>query len=203
MTVGEGGDDTKAPTVAFQVSPAAPGSGWYTQAVAVDVTARDDQDASPRIEVRVDAGAWGAYTGTVSVTGDGSHVVQARATDAAGNTSPVAEQTVRIDTTAPAVEVTADAVSRTVKAPATDAGSGVASIEYRLGDSGDWTALAGSVLVGLDETKVQVRSTDKAGNVSPVVERTVPKADGSQKRNVALLATPRHPEPPDGTRSPA
>lgn len=190
VTVGEGGDDTKAPTVAFQVSPAAPGSGWYTQAVAVDVTARDDQDASPRIEVRVDAGAWGAYTGTVSVTGDGSHVVQARATDAAGNTSPVAEQTVRIDTTAPAVEVTADAVSRTVKASATDAGSGVASIEYRLGDSGDWTALTGSVLVGLDETKVQVRSTDKAGNVSPVVERTVPKADGSQKRNVALLATP-------------
>ena len=190
VTVGSGGDDTKAPTVAFQVSPAAPGSGWYTQAVAVDVTARDDQDAAPRIEVRVDAGAWAAYTGTVSVTGDGAHVVQARATDAAGNTSPVAEQTVRIDTTDPAVEVTTDAVSRTVKATATDSGSGVASIEYRLGDSGEWKALTGSVLVGLDETKVQVRSTDTAGNVSPVVERTVPKADGSQKRNVALLATP-------------
>lgn len=190
VTVGEGGDDTTAPTVAFQVSPAAPGSGWYTQTVAVDVTARDDQDASPRIEVRVDAGAWAAYTGTVSVTGDGSHVVQARATDAAGNASPVAEQTVRIDTTAPAVEVVTDAVARTVKASATDAGSGVASIEYRLADSGDWTALTGSVLVGLDETKVQVRSTDTAGNVSSVVERTVPKADGSQKRNVALLATP-------------
>ncbi len=48
-----------------------------------------------------------------------------------------------------------------------------------------------AVLIGLDETKVQVRSTDKAGNVSPVVERTVPKADGTQKRNVALLADPR------------
>ncbi|KQM39551.1 Ig-like domain-containing protein [Microbacterium sp. Leaf203] len=190
VTVGTGGDDTKAPTVAFQVSPAAPGSGWYTQAVAVDVTARDDQDASPRIEVRVDAGAWAAYTGTVSVTGDGAHVVQARATDAAGNTSSVAEQTVRIDTTAPAVEVTTDAVSRTIKATATDSGSGVASIEYRLGDSGGWRALTGSVLVGLDETKVQVRSTDTAGNVSPVIERTVPKADGTHRRNVALLATP-------------
>lgn len=190
VTVGDGGDDTKAPTVAFQVSPAAPGSGWYTQAVAVDVTARDDQDASPRIEVRMDAGTWAAYTGTVSVTGDGSHVVQARATDAAGNISPVAEQTVRIDTTAPAVEVVTDAVARTVKASATDAGSGVASIEYRLGDSGDWKALTGSVLIGLDETTVQVRSTDTAGNVSAVVERAVPKADGSQRRNVALLATP-------------
>ncbi|WP_285136746.1 Ig-like domain-containing protein [Microbacterium sp. lyk4-40-TSB-66] len=190
VTVDGGGADTKAPTVALQVSPAAPGSGWYTQAVTVNVTATDDQDPAPRIEVRVGQGEWVAYTAAVSVTDDGSHVVQARATDATGNTSPVAAQTVRIDTTAPAAEVTADAVSRTVKATATDAGSGVASIEYRLGDAGDWSPMTGTVLIGLDETKVQVRSTDKAGNVSPVVERTVPKADGTQKRNVALLATP-------------
>lgn len=189
VTVGGGGADTKAPTVALQVSPAAPGSGWYTQPVAVNVTATDDQDPAPRIEVRVGQGAWAAYTGAVSVTDEGSHVVQARATDAAGNTSPVAAQTVRIDTTAPAVEVTADAVSRTVKATATDAGSGVASIEYRL-NGGVWSTLSGTVLVGLDETKVQVRATDKAGNVSAVVEKTMPKADGTQKRNVALLATP-------------
>ena len=190
VTVGGGGSDTKAPTVAFQVSPAAPASGWYTQAVAVDVTARDDQDAAPRIEVRVDEGAWAAYTGTVSVTGDGSHVVQARATDAAGNTSAVAEQAVRIDATAPTVEVSLDPVGRTVKATSTDAGSGVASVEYRVGTDGTWAPLTGSALLGLDEAKVQVRSTDKAGNVSPVVEQTMPKADGTQKRNVARLATP-------------
>ncbi|WHE35744.1 Ig-like domain-containing protein [Microbacterium sp. BDGP8] len=190
VTVGGGGDDATAPTVAFEVSPAAPDSGWHTQAVTVAVTATDDQDSAPRTEVRVDEGAWTAYTAAVSVDGDGSHVVQARSTDAAGNQSAVAEQVVRIDTTAPVVEVTADAVSRTVKATATDAASGVVSVEYRLNDDQAWTPLTGSVLVGLDETRVAVRATDTAGNVSQIVERTVPRADGEQRRNVALLATP-------------
>ncbi|OYC97783.1 OmpL47-type beta-barrel domain-containing protein [Microbacterium sp. Yaish 1] len=190
VTVGEGAADTTAPSITFEVAPAAPASGWHREDVTVTVGATDDRDSAPRIEVRVDEGAWATYTEPVTVSAEGDHTMQARATDAAGNTSEAAAQPVRIDTTAPALEAVADAVSRTVKASATDAGSGVASIEYRLGDEEDWAPLTRSVLVGLDETRVELRATDAAGNVSETIERVVPEADGTQRRNLALLATP-------------
>jgi chondroitin AC lyase len=72
------------------------------------------------------------------------------------------------DTTAPVVSATVE--GRVVTVVATDeGGSGVASVEYRLGSSGAWTAYAEPVAVpGTDAVTVEVRATDGAGNVSAV-----------------------------------
>ena len=111
-----------------------------------------------------------------------------------------------------------DAVARTVKATATDAASGVASIEYR--SHGEPSGgLTGTVLVGLDETKVELRATDKAGNVSArrgthgadqrrqaapqrraardadrVGHGRLEQGDGPQRRRAAHLVRRRHAE---------
>ncbi|TXK09651.1 OmpL47-type beta-barrel domain-containing protein [Microbacterium hatanonis] len=191
VSVGGGsGADTQAPTVTSAISPAVPASGWHTGVVSVTVTASDNFDTEPVVETSVDGGPWTAYAGPVAVTQDGSHVVRARATDDADNVSTFAQSEFRIDSMAPEAVVVADAVARTLKATATDAGSGLASIEYRLGGTGEWAALTGAVQLSLEETIVEVRATDRAGNVSATVQSTVPASDGNHRRNIALLATP-------------
>jgi hypothetical protein len=125
----------------------------------------------------------------VSVTADGAHTVKARATDQAGNVSQIVSAEFRIDATAPVVVPTSDPVARTVKAAATDAGSGLDKIEYRVGD-GEWAAYDGTILVGLDEVTVQLRARDKAGNTSQATDVVVAASDGNHRRNVALIADP-------------
>ncbi len=193
VTVGEGGGggpDTTAPVANLSFAPAAPASGWHTAAVQVSATATDNRDTSPSIELSVDGGAWTAYTAAVAVTADGAHTVRARATDDAGNVSPVVETAFKIDATAPTLAPVSDPVARTVKATAADAGSGVDGLEYRVDDAEEWTAYSGTILVGLEETTVHLRATDDAGNVSAVESVEVPASNGEHRRNVALLATP-------------
>ena len=192
VTVGDGGTgpDTQAPTVSLTTAPEAPASGWHTGAVTVSVAVTDNRDPAPVVEVRVDGGGWVAYTAPVAVSADGSHLVEARATDAAGNVSAVPEAEFRIDQAAPTLAIVTDAVARTVKAAAADAGSGVASVEHRFAGETEWRPVTGTILVGLDEVRIELRATDAAGNVSAVEERTVPASDGNHRRNVALLATP-------------
>ncbi|TYL53976.1 hypothetical protein FYC51_10240 [Agromyces mariniharenae] len=192
VTVGGGanGPDTQAPTVTLGVVPEAPASGWHTGPVTVTASATDNRDTAPVIEVRVDGGDWAAFGEPVVVSADGAHTVQARATDAAGNVSSVPEAEFRIDTQAPALTIVTDAVARTVKATAADAGSGVTALEYRYAGETEWRPVTGTILVGLDEVRTELRATDAAGNVSAIEERTVPASDGNHRRNVALLATP-------------
>lgn len=192
VTVGDGagGADTQAPTIALDSAPAAPVSGWNTTAVTTTATASDNRDESPAVEISVDGGPWAPYAEPIVVDADGAHTVTARATDAAGNVSADVDVEFRIDASAPVVEVVTDTVARTLKATASDTGSGLGSVEYRLDGAPEWSAFTGTVPLGLDAVGVEVRATDRAGNVSPVTQRDVEATDGNHRRNVALLATP-------------
>lgn len=193
VTVGDGGaggDDTTAPTAAVSVAPAAPESGWYTGTVTVSATASDNRDPEPAIEVSIDGGDWAAYTAPVEVSADGAHTVRARATDAAGNVSVVSAAEFAIDATAPQVTSEVDSIARTVKAAATDAGSGVASIEYRLDPDGPWAPYVKTILTDVAAQTVELRATDEAGNVSDAVEVELEDGTAAHRRNVALIATP-------------
>jgi predicted alpha-1,2-mannosidase len=167
--------DVTPPAVAISTTPDTPISGWHRGTVTVSVSATDAKDPAPTIEVRVDGGDWSVYPGAVEVTGDGSHTVEARATDAAGNGSEIAASTVKIDATAPVTAAAAttmsartgeSAAASTVRFTATDAGSGVGSTEYAV-DGGDWLVAtpAGASLTETGTHTVRFRSTDVAGNV--------------------------------------
>ncbi|MBS1906451.1 MAG: Ig-like domain-containing protein [Actinobacteria bacterium] len=191
VTVGDGGSDgpdTTAPVATVAIAPDAPASGWHGGAVQVTAAATDNRDPAPRVEVSIDDGAWTAYAAPVSVTADGAHTARVRATDAAGNVSAVASADFRIDATAPAVTAESDPVARTVKAAATDAGSGVAGIEYRIGTDGAWTAYTKTILVDVTTQTVQLRARDKAGNVSAPQSVELPDGTADHRRNVALIA---------------
>src|SRR5262249_29935715 len=126
---------------------------------------------------------------TVTVSGDGSHLIACTATDAAANTGASSGSansfTVKIDTQRPVVKVTAPSAttlstSIPVKWTGTDNFSGVKTYDVRVrsapwnGTFGAWTALrtattAKSLTYSASAGKTYcfgVRATDKAGNTS-------------------------------------
>ncbi len=180
---GGGGEDTTPPTVDATVTGNQDGSGNYIESATVTVTATDNQGGSgvATTEYKLDDGAWAPYTQPVLVSVLGQHTVLYRATDQAGNVSTegskqftvVADQT---DTTPPTVDAEVSGTQdgegnyvdvATVTLSATDAESGVASVEYKV-DDGAWTAYSTPVAVNTPGMHmVSYRATDEAGNVSP------------------------------------
>jgi len=183
--------DTTPPSVSITMQPGAPTStGWFTSPVTFAVEA-DDTDANLWVQQQVDGASWETYVAPTTLA-DGVHTVAAMASDSSHNQSATATSTVRIDTTAPTVGATTDATARTVTLRATDATSGVARAEYRIG-LGAWSAYTAPVSVGKAATVVTYRATDKAGNVSPETTTTVP---------AAAVTPPAGPTTPTGPSTP-
>ncbi|WP_312348409.1 hypothetical protein [Actinomyces sp.] len=159
-----------------------------------------------------------SVTSAVSVFLDGiggiTNIVndEGGAVSSAGPTSRFLVSYTTPDTTAPVVTASVDEATRTVTLSATDDFSGVASIEYALGEAGeagaagaadevggaatladgedgdDWTVYSGPVALPDDVTVLRYRATDVAGNVSEV---------GSVE--VALSPTPTPTPTPSGS----
>ncbi|UOQ59678.1 M28 family peptidase [Leucobacter rhizosphaerae] len=171
-------NDTVAPTVAIAADTEVPASGWYrTAPVTVVVTAEDETDAAPTVEVSLDGSTWNPYAAPVALSAEGANTLQARVTDGAGNVIEGAE-TFNIDTVAPTLAATASTTARgSVTVEAADATSGVASVEYRILPSGAWQAFpsdpilrsaarTGTLPIGAEAVSVELRATDVAGHSS-------------------------------------
>ncbi|RIQ36944.1 hypothetical protein DY240_01465 [Jiangella rhizosphaerae] len=176
-------DDTTPPEVAASVAGEQNDEGDYVASATVTITATDAESGVASIAYALDGGAFQPYTAPVVVTALGDHTVQFRATDNAGNTSPVESVSFTVvepepdDTTPPDVSaaVTGDqnedgdyVGSATVTITAADAGSGVASVEYDLDGAGFTAYTTPLVVSALGDHTVQFRATDNAGNVAPV-----------------------------------
>lgn len=152
-------------------------NGWYADPATVRVAASDDRSVE-RLEVSVDDGAWSRIpgaTGDVTVTGDGTHAVEVRAVDSAGNVGEVRPLVVGVDAVAPVTRSTFDTASRTVTLTAADSGSGIERVEYRLEDGG-WTPYTQPVQIGAAATTVDHRSVDRLGHVEVPGRLEVPAA---------------------------
>ncbi|TDD70779.1 hypothetical protein E1262_08380 [Jiangella aurantiaca] len=176
-------DDTTPPDVSAAVTGEQNDEGDYVASATVTITATDAESGVASIAYALDGGAFQPYTAPVVVTALGDHTVQYRATDNAGNTSPVESVQFTVvepepdDTTPPDVSAAVagdqnedgDYVgSATVTVTATDAGSGVASVEYNLDGAGFTAYTAPLVVTAFGDHTVQYRATDNAGNVAPV-----------------------------------
>ena len=181
--------DTVAPATGATQEPA--GDGMEVVLVPTDATS-----GVATTEYRVDGGAWTDYTAPVMVTGAGTHTVRFRSTDVAGNVEEEQSREVTIedgpspDTEAPVTTVRTDPASPDgaagwfttapkVTLTATDADSGVARTEYRIG-SGMWTTYTAPFTVTTQGLQVlEVRSVDKAGNIETAQSRDV-KVDAGE-----------------------
>ena len=181
VTNGDPDPDTTAPTVSAQVSGDRNASGDYLGTATVTVSASDAGSGVDTVEYQVDDTSFLPYTAPVAVTAIGDHSVQFRATDKAGNLSPVGSVAFTVvapnpsDTTPPTVASTVSGSrdtagnylgTATVTITATDAGSGVARIEYNV-DGGAFATYTAPVVVNtVGPHMVHFRATDVAGNTS-------------------------------------
>ncbi|WP_433728814.1 ThuA domain-containing protein [Actinoplanes sp. CA-051413] len=181
--------DTTAPVTAAKVS-GTPVEGWYTGNVTVTLTAADETGGSgvAGTEYQLDdATAWTAYTAGVPVSGDGTHEVRFRSTDAAGNVEPAKSVTVKIDSTAPVTSAQFAPANDNgwhngtvpVVLKSADAGSGVALLEWSL-DGGAWTPYTAPVdVTGDGEHELLYRARDKAGNAETLKSGII-RIDGTK-----------------------
>ncbi|WP_327359022.1 OmpL47-type beta-barrel domain-containing protein [Streptomyces sp. NBC_01304] len=201
-----GGEDTTAPSTDVKVDGTKNSDGAYVGQATVTVTAADETGGSgvDKIEYAVgDAGAWQPYTNPVVVNQVGSHKIRYRAADKAGNVA--AEKSTEFSVAAPPTDdktppetsatVTGEKNEQgqyvgmaTATVSASDAGSGVNTIEYAVGDAGAWQPYTAPVMFhDPGAYKVRYRATDKAGNAAaeknveftvvapPAVDKTPPE----------------------------
>ena len=174
--------DTTKPTVTVAVTANAGNSEWLTTAPFATVQATDDTAPIAKLEISADQGkSWttiaaNANAAIATLSQQGDVEVWARATDQAGNVSDVAKAGGKVDSAAPTVTAAADKEERTLTLTADDGtGSGVASIEYRIGTDGQWATYSKPIAApSASRATVYYRATDKAGNVSASAKTDIP-----------------------------
>jgi hypothetical protein len=149
---------------------------WYVTPVTVTLSASDDRSGVASIHIRVDGGPWSSYYWPMTISEEGKHTVEFYTTDIAGNDGSVEKIEFAVDTSGPQTTavVTGDLggdgwyrTPVTVVLNASDAGSGVASVEVR-DDGGNWTPYQGPFRVSADgRHTVEYRATDALGNTGP------------------------------------
>ncbi|NOU85345.1 hypothetical protein GC102_06050 [Paenibacillus sp. LMG 31460] len=174
-------DNTKPTTVAT-VSPSAPNgsNGWYTRDVIITLNAEDNLSGINKTEYRIgESGDWIAYTAPFTLGNEGVNEVQYRSIDQAGNVEEQHTINVQIDKTPPADAIltpdittpTNTNVTLTITYPA-DA----VVKEYKMGESGTWTAYMNPVVVSVNAS-VYARGKDAAGNLSKIIGYAVGNID--------------------------
>jgi hypothetical protein len=186
--------DRSAPSL-----PTVSGGGATWQNVAsITVTAAGSTDllsgmAGFSYRTSTDGGStWSAAAAgaTVTVSAEGSTMVQFRSADNVGNTTAWVSATARIDRTAPSVPIVSGGSSSwqsvspvaVTAAGSSDSGSGLAGYQYQTSTDGGstWSAAAGGASASINAegiTLVQFRSVDNAGFTSAWTSSATVKLD--------------------------
>ncbi len=174
--------DTTKPTVTVAITANAGNSEWLTAAPFATVQATDDTTPIAKLEISTDQGktwitiAANANATIAALSQQGDVDVWARATDQTGNVSDIAKASGKVDSAAPTVKATVDREERMLALTADDGtGSGVASIEYRIGADGQWATYSKPIVApSASRATVYYRAADKAGNVSASAKTDIP-----------------------------
>jgi hypothetical protein len=172
--------DTTPPTTDATATGTLGQGGWYLSPVTISLHATDPGSGIAEVRCRVDEGTWTTACASL-VVGEGVHTVEYYATNGAGLLESIQSLTVRSDLTPPA---TAETLSGdlgdngwyrsnvTVTLNATDGGSGVAGIQYRV-DGGSWNDYSAPFLLLNGQHILDFYAFDVAGNVEPLQSITV------------------------------
>jgi sialidase-1 len=102
--------DKSKPVTQAAVVPGEPNgaNGWYTSDVTVTLSVYDNFSGVARTEYRLNSGDWKAYEGVIPISAEGSNVLEYRSVDRAGNIEDAKSMTLRIDKTAPKLNIVPD-----------------------------------------------------------------------------------------------
>ena len=185
-------DDT-APVTTADVSPT-PDAGWNNSDATVTLNATDSETGVAGTEYSLDGASYTPGT-TLTISTEGTHTVDYRSTDNAGNVETPQRVAVKIDRTGPTTtdDVPAGWQSTSPFAvtltPHDGAGcgtsGGLARTEYKIDDASSWSVGISAAVTGDGTHTVTYRSTDALGNVGPDGSCTV-KIDATAPSFAAL-----------------
>ena len=149
----------------------------------------DNQSGVAYTQYQIDGGAWTNYTGVVTISTNGKHVINARTTDNVGWTGVTETKTASIDKVVPTADISVNtswtnAASVAATLTASDADSGIATVTYQL--SGATTKAATTVtsgdvisIVNEGQTTITLVATDAVGQTTTTtkvvkIDRTAP-----------------------------
>ena len=170
------GEETTAPLTTATTNPTAPNgsNGWYNSDVAVSLSATDNCSGVERTEYSIDGGnTFQPYSQPISVTQEGTTTVLYRSIDRAGNVENTGSTVIKIDRTAPTIQLSATPsrifppngrpVTVKLRGSGTDATSGLLQISYTVIDEYGSTlsiptrTLSGNSSQWMDELIVEAR----------------------------------------------
>ena len=160
--------DAVHPSLSLALPPVDGANGWYLTRPELFFSALDGTSGLAALEVRLNQAGWQAATSLVMP--EGSHQVDVRARDVAGNIT-TENRTVQVDLTDPSLSILPTGTAGRdgwyrsdvrIVLDAADAGSGLSGTEFRL-DGGAWmpgstTTISDEGVHGLD-----ARTSDQAG----------------------------------------
>jgi uncharacterized lipoprotein YddW (UPF0748 family) len=100
-----------APMTSVNISPAAPNgsNGWYTSNITVTLSGADNCSGVAGTEYSTNGGmTWQPYAGSLIISAEGVTTINYRSADRAGNIEEARSLTVKIDKTAPTIELSAN-----------------------------------------------------------------------------------------------
>lgn len=178
VTRADAGVDNTAPVTTATLNPPAPNGSndWYTSDVTTSLDAADSCAGVASTLYSIDGGAtWQPYTGSFVISQEGITNILYRSTDRAGNIETARSLTVKLDKTAPTVQLTANPstikgnngkpVAVTLSGNGADAISGLASVSYVVTDEyGDPLGIAARTLSGLSATWTETLNLEARRN---------------------------------------
>ncbi|WP_170179090.1 OmpL47-type beta-barrel domain-containing protein [Solirubrobacter pauli] len=220
------GADQTAPTTTATAAPTAPNgtNGWYTSDVNVTLAGNDGANGSgvDKIEYKVDGGAFATYTAPVAITTAGTHTIEFRSTDKAGNVEATKSLTVKVDKVAPTTTASLEPATGPYTGPVTltltaadqPNASGVAKTEYMVNTTSPFSTVAAAKLASAaaewvtynpaskpqfsapGSYSVDYRSTDAAGNVETAKTVTFTIAGQSNDKTAPVTTNTLDPASP-------
>ena len=155
---------------------------WYVTQVTISLSASDATSGVSQIMYRVDGGTWSIYGSTIPVSIDGTHSVEFRAIDYAGNNELVHNTPFTIDRTKPVTTLIPSGITGsngwfvsnvTVSLNVVETTSGLNRTMYRI-DGGLWTQYSVAFSVnGNGIHSVEYYSEDLASNVENILPSQV------------------------------
>ena len=97
--------DSSAPHTTAQINGTEGSNGWYTSDLKVKLVVNETVSGVNATFYRIDEGNWTLYEGQFNITGEGIHLLEFYSDDNAGNVEEVQSVTVKIDKTAPQVDI--------------------------------------------------------------------------------------------------
>ena len=160
--------DRTAPTTKAELE-GAKGDGWYLSDISIKLNAEDNVSGLASTEYRLgDSGEWVDYTEPISITEEGTHEIQYRSIDKAGNIEEARTETIRIDKIKPTFTLTANGKLLNEGGSFEDS----QSLTFKVGDNLSGVSEAKLVIGGetyninKEEQFVEIDMSGKVGNYS-------------------------------------